>query len=293
MYKRVEGQYCDSSKVLGAIVCRLVAFASRRATTVQKLLSEAEFQRLRGLSCLHHDGWGAAWIDAASNLPQRFNSVTRAIDDEDFLGVTSGHPSTSGLLHLRWATAGFPVTLENSHPFVDGVWAFAHNGGIKNYENLIPLLSERRRSSLISPVDSFVYFQLVVQRTEETGDIRSGLIDAMSDVRRECGLGSLNCLVLGPGRLLAAQAQGATSAPKISFPIELSGGMQPSGHDENYYKLRYVLRDESLIVASTGVGLDDWTDVGQDSLIDVDVKNGEFTITDLTSGQARVSNFFL
>ena len=75
--------------------------------------------------------------------------------------------------------------------------------------------------------------------------------------------------------MLAVQAFGATPAPVASL-VDSVGGAEslPEGHDENYYRLRFALRDGRIIVASTGLGVDGWELLGGDAIIDVDVVKG-------------------
>ncbi len=264
-------------------MCRLLAYVAPGEATLASLLSPEEFENYRQLSTLHGDGWGAAWWGKGSGV-RHFNSVLRAVDDNDFLDLTQGS-AAAGIVHLRWATAGLPVCLENTHPFSSGPWRFAHNGGIREPELLLPALSDERRDQLQGTTDSEIYFQLVLQKTEESGDIVSGLRAAIELIRERCGHSSLNCLILGEGRMLAVQAFGETRAPTKTLAESVGGAENlPEGHDENYYRLRYALRDGALLVASTGVGVDGWDMLDEDTIIDSDVNTGEVTFRRLSDG---------
>ena len=252
-------------------MCRLLAFSSADDTTIQELLTPREFENYRQLSTLHSDGWGASWWSRDLGVRQT-NSVLRAVDDPNFLNVSTEQSMSAGIVHLRWATSGLSVCMENTHPFTSPEWRFAHNGAIKDPERLLNFLSPARRAALVGTTDSEIYFQLVLEKTQQTGDIRAGLREAIRLIRQTCGLGSLNCLVLGEGRMLAVQAIGDTPAPVDSL-VQSVGPTQslPEGHDENYYHLRLVVRDGHVIVASTGVGVDGWQMLGDDAILDVDV----------------------
>ncbi len=265
-------------------MCRLLAFASSETTTIQALLTPQEFETYRQLSTLHGDGWGAAW--ETGDAPVRHvNSTQRAVDDAQFLNVTSGEPSSAGIVHLRWATTGFPVNLDNTHPFEDGEWHFAHNGAITNSEKLHAHLSPIRRAALRGTTDSEVYFQLIMDRLDAHGDIVRAVREAIATVREVCGLGSLNCLLLGDGRMLAVQAIDATPAPTTSL-IESVGGVEnlPEGHDDHYYQLRMRVDDHAVIVASTGLGEDGWEPLGEDAIVDADLAAGVVRVYGLADG---------
>jgi len=268
-------------------MCRLLAFASINDTTIQSLLTPDEFEKYRQLSTLHGDGWGAAWWLSSSGV-QQFNSVLRAVDDDAFLGVTSGETVAAGIVHLRWATSGLAVCMENTHPFTSSQWRFAHNGAIVEPERLLEFLSPHRRASLRGTTDSEIYFQLILEKTEEHGDVILGIRDAVRVVRDTCGLGSLNCLLLSEGRMIAVQAFGATPAPVASLARSVDGiGSLPEGHDENYYRLRCTVRDGHVIVASTGLGVDGWETLEDDAIIDVDVTRHRALFRGLDDGVVR------
>ena len=266
-------------------MCRLLAYAATQRQTVQELLSPDEFERYRQLSSLHRDGWGHAWLDDPFDDPHQVTSVQSALEDEQFPTHLASTPAVAGIVHLRWATSGFPVCIENSHPFVDGPWHFAHNGAVADHHRLVDLLSPERRTSLEGDTDSELYFQLILQRSDELGDIAAGVREAVADIRRVCGLGSLNCLLLSTTRLLAVQAQGETAAP-VAELIKAVGDAAalPLGHDDSYYRLRFTVRDGSLLVASTGVGLDGWQFLGDDAIIDADLTTGDVAVTRLLDG---------
>ena len=267
-------------------MCRLLAFASTDDTTIQSLLTPDEFENYRQLSTLHSDGWGAAWWSPAAGLHQ-VNSVQRAVDDDEFLNVTGAEVLTAGIVHLRWATSGLPVCLENTHPFTSGRWSFAHNGAIAGPERLLAFLSPARRAALVGTTDSEIYFQLILEKAEECGDIVPGIQEAIRIIRATCGLGSLNCLLLSEGRVLAVQAVDATLAP-VTALAKSAGGIEslPEGHDENYYRLRFTLREGRVIVASTGVGVDGWELLGDDAIVDVDVRRGVAEVRGLSDDVA-------
>lgn len=266
-------------------MCRLLAFASINDTTIQSLLTADEFENYRQLSTLHGDGWGAAWWSNSSGVRQ-FNSVKRAVDDDAFLGVTGDQVSTAGIVHLRWATSGLAVCMENTHPFSSSKWRFAHNGAIAHPERLLDSLNPARRATLTGTTDSEIYFQLILEKAELHGDIVEGIREAVRVIRDTCGLGSLNCLLLGEGRLLAVQAFGATPAPVASLVSSVGGAESlPEGHDENYYRLRFTVRNGYVVVASTGLGIDGWEALGDDAIVDVAVDGGRALIRSLNDDE--------
>ncbi len=264
-------------------MCRLLAFASSDNTTIESLLTPEEFENYRKLSELHGDGWGAAWQTNGSSV-QQANSVERAIDDDNFLYI-SKKSANIGIVHLRWATTGFPVCVENTHPFAAGSWRFAHNGAIANSDRLLNELSPARRVALNGTTDSEMYFQLLLENIEKTGDVVTAIQATVKTIRKVCGLGSLNCLLLSDGRMIAVQAYGETPSPTDSLAEQLGGiDKLPIGHGDEYYHLRFTVRDGSILVASTGVGGEGWENLGEDSIIDVNFARGDVKIHNLSDG---------
>ena len=128
-------------------MCRLFAFSFQVETIENK---RAEYlNSFRNLSVEgrvlnrmfpgHEDGWGAAIYTKGETVPSVYKSVASAFGDGDFKNVKvfkNGMPQT-GIAHLRKKTVG-DASLVNTHPFVDGVYSFAHNGTVSEglYEEL-------------------------------------------------------------------------------------------------------------------------------------------------------------
>ena len=79
----------------------------------------------------------------------------------------------AAIAHVRRATVGLP-SLENTHPFVHGIYLFAHNGTVPNFERvgerLLPELDEAHRSGIHGTTDSehvFRYLLTLWQRHPE------------------------------------------------------------------------------------------------------------------------------
>jgi glutamine amidotransferase len=79
----------------------------------------------------HGDGWGVVGYSAPESPRILGRAPAAAMGDPAFEQAAShatGYPVV--LAHLRAASSGLR-TLENTHPFVTGAWAFAHNGTIR------------------------------------------------------------------------------------------------------------------------------------------------------------------
>jgi predicted glutamine amidotransferase len=265
-------------------MCRLFAYAAPRDHAVTSLLSQDEFEEFSALSDLHADGWGMAWLPGTQEEAHvgSTRSVSRANDEPRYSDLASTPMGRAGLVHIRWATPGFPVRVENSHPFRIGEWAFAHNGSISDSDRILDLLSDDTRSLLEADTDSKRFFLLVAQRIAELGDPVEGLQRAVADIRRVCGSGCLNCILLGDDVMIALQSQGETEPP-ISM-LQSSAGEEatlPAGHDETYYHLRYSKRGDSILISSTGITKGQWTPLDDDTMIVADLSADAATILPL------------
>ena len=269
------------------MMCRLLAFASPEFQSLETLLTPDEISNYQNLSTLHCDGWGGAWQGSANEPPELFNSVKRAIDDSNFVD-NSKKKSKGGIIHIRWATTGFPVVVENTHPFINQNWTFAHNGSIADSSKLRSLLSPERLSQLKGDTDSELYFQLILQHLENSGRIAVAIKEAIKDIRQLCGQGSLNCLMLNNQKMIAVQAFDQTPAP-VETLIDLVGGVEnlPEGHDENYYRLQYCLKNNSVLVGSTGFAGKDWNFLDDDSILEFDYATKELSISSLERSDHR------
>ena len=125
-------------------MCRLLAFSFQKDTSKDSRVSFVEsFKSLSLHGAVlpasipgHSDGWGLTVYSASGNVPRCHKSVNSAHFDETFNGglfFNKGIPE-SGLIHLRKKTVGDAI-LQNTHPFIDGVFSFIHNGTLSHKES--------------------------------------------------------------------------------------------------------------------------------------------------------------
>lgn len=278
-------------------MCRLFAYASPREKAVNGLLDDHEFLSFRSLSALHRDGWGMAWlttdVDDRADRVETVRSPICALDDEPFNEFASAALGRAGLVHLRWATQGLSVCPENTHPFLADGMAFAHNGSIPDSQKILELLSDESKQHVQGDTDSERFFLLVRQRIAESGDVLTAIRRAVQDVRSISSLASLNFVLLSENMLVALQGQGETPAPVESLRAAVTSPEDlPLGHDEDYYRLRYLQRDDCFMIASTGITNERWKALDEDSIIVVDLREYVVTISPL-SDAGSVETFSL
>jgi predicted glutamine amidotransferase len=217
-------------------MCRLLAVASRTPTTLVDVLS-GDLASFVDLSRHHADGWGMSWYEGDGEL-----SVAKDIGpahSSDLLGkLLRTAESDLALLHLRLATPGLAVALENTHPFTAGSTAFAHNGAIEPFEEVDELLSPEARSELRGTTDSERYFLASLAALEQAGAIERALPGLFERIGRRYSYTALNFVLLTAERLYAVCAFN---------PEE-----ERLREDPDYYTLRYQISPDAVVVGSSG-----------------------------------------
>src|SRR3546814_16906019 len=80
-------------------------------------------------------------------------SPRSAAVDRGYADLVRQPLSCAGMVHLRWATGGLDVRPENTHPFFDDDFAFAHNGHVSPISELEELLSPASRAALVGDTE--------------------------------------------------------------------------------------------------------------------------------------------
>ena len=123
-------------------MCQLLGMNSRLPASLT--LSFTGFSQRGGCTDHHSDGWGIAFFESDSTIPDQPGKGVRYFVDKEGAATspiakmlrTYPVKSHNVIAHVRKATVG-AVTLENCHPFVRELWGrywvFAHNGDLKNY----------------------------------------------------------------------------------------------------------------------------------------------------------------
>ncbi len=141
-------------------MCRLYGFRATEPTKVECTLVHAQnalmVQSRADLSgqCNAH-GWGVATYE--DGQPHVERQAWAAYYGEHFRRAAARIFSRQVLAHVRHATVGTPK-IENTHPFVDGRWAFIHNGTVPGFDRLrqrlLAFLPQTRRGAILGDTDS-------------------------------------------------------------------------------------------------------------------------------------------
>jgi glutamine amidotransferase len=160
-------------------MCRLVGIVASEVTEFGLVLKEAP-RSLARLSREHPDGWGVAAHGGPDSIPPpsersphhgvwRVHKGTQPAGECDrFQAIAARSAGTVLIAHVRQKTVG-PTRLENTHPFVQSGWVFAHNGTMVDHASLRATSSAERLAQIRGDTDSEVLFAYLLTRLDEAG----------------------------------------------------------------------------------------------------------------------------
>lgn len=257
-------------------MCRLLGYVSDRPTSLVEVLGRADFEAFTALTEFHDDGWGTAWYDADDGRLRRTASAGSARDDTTYDDLAERRLGRAGLLHLRWASPGLPIRPENTHPFVAGEVAMAHNGHIAPIDRLERLLDGTSRAALRGDTDSERYFRFVLQCMAAAGDEEAGLVSAVATLVEEFPTASLNALLLTPARLFAVHVNSRAAIPPALKGMGIAAERVRHTDDE-YFAMDFRRTSTGVHLISSGIDPAGWTPAPEDSVGSVDLASGEIT----------------
>ena len=97
-------------------MCRFLAYLTREPVAPAELLAEDAMAAFVSLSRENKDGWGIGWRDERDVL-RVAKAPEPAQGSEEFYRLAETVRTDSLIMHLRWATRGFGLDLEDTHPF--------------------------------------------------------------------------------------------------------------------------------------------------------------------------------
>lgn len=251
-------------------MCRLFGFASREPVGFDGLLS-GDFKDFVDLSSRHGvhrhgDGWGLASVGEGEILDV-IKSPEAACDSPTFAEEAATLHSHAAIVHLRWATPGLPLRQENTHPFLRGQMAFAHNGSISDTDKLKSVIASDLLRTLEGTTDSELLFLYILTLMQEGLSPEQSIAAALGRIRRDFRYSGLNCVLLTPGALHAACLFDTSSEIVAEMP--------------DYYDLHYLVTQTSVVVASTGWAADRWPTLANGQVLTVDRSLSNVHVTDV------------
>lgn len=195
----------------------------------------------------HGDGWGIVTWEGGK--PVYLGREPRdAFTDPAFEAACgkgdSMKLSSPIIAHLRKASIGLKVR-ENTHPFVVGDWAFAHNGTI-------------RRLKLRYTTDSQWFFESIISDYEENGkDLVSAITKNVKLVREVYPYSSMTFLMSNGKRFYA---------------------FRDAAENAEYYGMYFALTDMGIVLCQEKFCKESWQELENGSLLTVDCGNLSFEI---------------
>jgi glutamine amidotransferase len=275
----------------GLDMCRLLGYAAPTPTTLADLIGERQCVSFRDMSRLHADGWGSAWLDdtAGATVIERVRDTISAGHTSPMVVAMEDEKARARIVHLRMATAGIPVTIENTHPFVtDGV-AFAHNGGVVPVSDLRALVEPDILASVEGATDSELYFALIRQYVSHGMTLFDAACETAVVLRARFPKASLNALVLSADELIAIHSSENARIPLTEFQASgLSDAELPLDHLNNYYRMSYLrTADGSTAFTSAGIDSSGWTPLPPATVASVSLRTFEFKTRSVLDASVR------
>lgn len=266
-------------------MCRLYGFIATEPTKVECTLVHAQnaliAQSRKDLSGLDHaHGWGVATYDGMEPDVQR--EAWAAYHGEHFSRAAARTYSELVVAHVRRATVGEPA-IENTHPFAEGPWVFAHNGTVPGFDKVRSLMRDRMNESQWKRIEGdtdsehiFHYFLSLCERgeihpQESLVDAIWRLVDDVAAMSAQAAPGKrlgLN-IMLTDGRRLAGSRMN-----RSLFFVHRDGV-----HDCEICGFPHIRHDpdsdyRAVVVASEPLTQEDWIEVPNNSIWEADVLGG-------------------
>jgi predicted glutamine amidotransferase len=260
----------------------MFAYVSPAESTLSAHLRDDGIRRLRALAELHADGWGWAGSLTADGAPEVIRSAMPAMRDRAFT-ASLARGSRAAMLHLRWATLGTGIEIDNTHPFVVGEIAFEHNGSLKPLSALRELVPTAVRDGVSGATDSELYFALIRESVRAGATLCQATVEVASHLREIFPFASLNAMLLSPHELLVVNSSARSSLDDDDI-AEAAQFDLPDDHAEDYFGLRWTRREGSVLVASSGLYEADWQPLPADTVMRVDLADRTVELLPLRTG---------
>ncbi len=259
-------------------MCRPYGFRANEPTKVECSLVHAQNalmaqSRMDQAGLTHGHGWGVA--EHPNGVPFVEKQAWAAYHGEQFKKTAARVYARSVIAHVRRATVG-PPGLQNTHPFVHGIWLFAHNGTVPNFDRvrdrLIEDLDPLHRSEIRGTTDSEHVFRYLLSLWEHNparpllDTLRDGLqkvIGWSREVDRDAKV-SLNVLWTDGDRMVGSRL-GRTLwylEREAILPCEICGKSHVHHDPKQDYR--------AVEVASEPITHEDWRAVPDGTVFAVD-----------------------
>jgi len=223
-------------------MCRLLGFVSDSKSNFTELLGN-DFHEFVELSKVHCDGWGLSNIGSDEKVAQMTREPVMAATSGKFKDKIANLSTDGALLHIRWATPGLPIKVENSHPFIYKDITFTHNGAIRPATALNNEIDPKYLALCQGDTDSERYFYYILTEIDKS-DFITVIKSAVNHIRKNQEYSSINGMIMNEDYYVVIAEYDLTEIPAI--------------FTEDYYELRFKKSQESVIVGSSGWNQAGW-----------------------------------
>ena len=177
--------------------------------------------------------------------------------------------------HVRKRTVG-PISIENTHPFEQAGWVFAHNGTIDDQDYLRGRVSPRRAKAIAGQTDSETLFAFLLTRLDEAGldacsDVSSTsqvLAKVVNDIATRPAFGACNFL-FSNGQDLYAYRDGRTLFILERSPRDAVIERRESAETGAIVDTPWTKRRHAILVASEHLTDEPWQPVAERTLLHI------------------------
>lgn len=217
-------------------------------------LIEQSRDALKCKTAINADGFGLAWYDKRPE-PGLYRDVYPAWADPNLQALAQQVQTPLFLAHVRAAT-GTATSRNNCHPFVQGRWAFMHNGQVSGFDRF------RKDADMLIPSDLYAH--------------RKGATDSEALFLVACGFG----LDHAPKAALEAAvarfedlARAAGTCPLVRFTAAITDGRHlhavryatDAFAPSLYYRWDEDMEGWALVSEPFGTSRNDWIEVPKGS----------------------------
>jgi predicted glutamine amidotransferase len=240
-------------------MCRLLAFTSLERKSFYDVVG-SDFEKFVALSAEHKDGWG---IGHEGEVIKDINPANQST----LLTETGKSLETAGaLFHLRLASKGITINIDNNHPFTHGTTTFMHNGTIRPSDTAEQFISEKYKTFITGTTDSERFFYALLSQVDELGLVE-GVRSIVNQIREIADYSALNIMVQTPDTLIAV--------------CEFNDANKSEWSGPDHYELRFSARADDFLIASTGWGNTDWQHLDNHQMLVVDRSTLKYLISAL------------
>jgi glutamine amidotransferase len=197
------------------------------------------------------DGTGVGYYDE-DGTPRVDKQPMPAYEDNRFAAEAHDLSSRTFVAHIRYAS-GTPVTLENTHPFEQDGRLFAHNGVVTDLGALEAELGDAM-AMVHGETDSERYFALVTREIERSGDVRKGIVAAVTWIAEHLPVFALNFVLIDSDELWALRYPDTHELYVLERAAEGASGGDALEHSSARRRIRVHSDDlaggPSVVIAS-------------------------------------------